>query len=160
MDDRNISNDFDEDRAVPRETANTAWQAYSHHAPHRTQSPINDVEPTYVTRERYQTLEQATQSRKHMGVATSDPTYLAEAPLSKADPHAEAPTPQPIDRANRGPRPKQQLTHSARYLQTPKPGRSIFISSQAKRKRTIRRATVAGIILIVVVLVVVFFILH
>lgn len=159
MEDQNIPNGFDRDRNMQADAEAPAWQPYARRAPHQTQSPINDVEPTYVTRERYQTLEQASQSRKHMGVATSDPTYLAEAPLSKHGSEA-TPAPQPIDRANRGPRPKQTLTHSARYLQTPKPGRSIFISSQAKRKRSIRRATAAGLILIVVVVVVLLFILR
>ena len=142
------------------ENPSDGWQRYSHRTPHRTQSPINDVDPTYVTRERYQTLEQASQPRKHMGVATSDPTYLADAPLSKQAEGKLSMTEQAVDRANRGPRPKQTLTHSARYLQTPKPGRSIFISSQAKRKKTIRRLTAIGIIIIAIVVVVLIAILH
>lgn len=50
---------------------------YRRQTPHITQSPIDDVEPSYVTRERYVTLEQARGGRKHMGTATSDPQYLS-----------------------------------------------------------------------------------
>lgn len=96
---------------------------------HITQAPINDVEPSYVTRNEYQTLEQLNERRRHMGVATNDPDYLSEAPLSqKQREHERA-------QQHKGQRAQQVLTNSARYLQTPKPGRSIFISTQVKRKR-------------------------
>lgn len=125
---------------------------------HITQAPINDVEPHYVTRERYQTLEEVQSGRKHMGVATSDPTYLADAPLSKLSPQDE-PLPAAERTRERGPRAKQTLTHSSRYLQTPKPGRSIFISREVRRKQRTRRAILALFVLIVIVLIVCFFIL-
>lgn len=126
--------------------------------PHVTQAPIDDIEPSYVTRERYQTLEEVQAGRKRMGVATSDPTYLAEAPLSKLP--KDGNQPKPADRgAERGPRAKQTLTHSARYLQTPKPGRSIFMSRQMRRKQQTRRMIFALGILLIMVLIVCFFVL-
>lgn len=133
-------------------------RSYHHVNPHITQAPIDDVEPSYVTRERYQTLEEAQAGRKHMGVATSDPNYLADAPLSKLTTDHEQP--QEGERnTGRGPRGKQTLTHSARYLQTPKPGRSIFMSREMRRKQQTKRLAIALILLIVLVLIVCFFIL-
>ena len=133
--------------------------SYHHVSPHITQAPIDDVEPPYVTRERYQTLEEAQAGRKHMGVATSDPNYLADAPLSK--PGTDNGKSQEAARSSvRGPRAKQTLTHSARYLQTPKPGRSIFMSREMRRKQQTKRLAIALVVLIAVVLIVCFFILR
>lgn len=115
--------------------------AYQRTVRHISQSPINDPEPVYVTRERYQTLDELKRPRKNMGVATSDPDYLAEAPLSRTSSQAE-----PIKQ--RGPRPKQTLTNSARYLQTPKPGKSIFISSTERRRRATRKLILLALIAI------------
>ena len=133
-------------------------QEYHRTTHHITQAPIDDVEPPYVTRERYQTLEEVQSSRKHMGVATSDPTYLADAPLSRLKPGADQPR-APERVAERGPRAKQTLTHSSRYLQTPKPGRSIFISREVRRKQRTRKAIWVLVALIVIVLIVCFFVL-
>ena len=63
-----------------RQSSHPAAQArsFQRQSPHVTQTPIDDVEPQYVTRERYVTLEQAQGQgrRRHMGVATSNPSYL------------------------------------------------------------------------------------
>lgn len=105
------------------------------HRPHISQEPINDPEPEYVTRNRYQTLEDAQTGRKHMGVASGDPVYLKDAPLSKNSAVNDESENKPATREQRGPRPKQTLTHSARYLETPKQGKSIFVSSSKRRKQ-------------------------
>ena len=105
------------------------------HRPHISQEPINDPEPEYVTRNRYQTLEDTQTGRKHMGIASGDPVYLKDAPLSKNSAINAEPTDAPAAREQRGPRPKQTLTHSARYLETPKQGKSIFVSSRKRRKQ-------------------------
>ena len=70
-----------------------------------------------------------------MGVASGDPVYLKDAPLSKNCAINAEPTNAPAAREHRGPRPKQTLTHSARYLETPKQGKSIFVSSSKRRKQ-------------------------
>lgn len=78
MDDQNQNNMF-----MPTQGEDTSTQPPRFHRPHISQEPINDAEPEYVTRNRYQTLEDAQTGRKHMGVASSDPVYLKDAPLSK-----------------------------------------------------------------------------
>lgn len=79
MDDQTSDNSF--------ESLQNDSSAYSqpirYHRPHISQEPINDAEPEYVTRNRYQTLEESQSARRHMGVASSDPVYLKDAPLSK-----------------------------------------------------------------------------
>lgn len=70
-----------------------------------------------------------------MGIASGDPVYLKDAPLSKNSAINAEPTNAPATREQRGPRPKQTLTHSARYLETPKQGKSIFVSSSKRRKQ-------------------------
>ena len=88
-----------------------------------------------MTRNRYQTLEDAQTGRKHMGVASGDPVYLKDAPLSKNSAASDEPMKASAAHQQRGPRPKQTLTHSARYLETPKQGKSIFVSSSKRRKQ-------------------------
>lgn len=70
-----------------------------------------------------------------MGVASGDPVYLKDAPLSKNSAVNDELTNAPATHEQRGPRPKQTLTHSARYLETPKQGKSIFVSSRKRRKQ-------------------------
>lgn len=70
-----------------------------------------------------------------MGVASGDPIYLKDAPLSKNSAVNDESENKPATREQRGPRPKQTLTHSARYLETPKQGKSIFVSSSKRRKQ-------------------------
>ena len=70
-----------------------------------------------------------------MGFASSDPVYLKDAPLSKNSMCNQEECQAPANQQQRGPRPKQTLTHSARYLETPKQGKSIFVSSSRRRKQ-------------------------
>lgn len=130
MDNQNQSNTF-----MPMQGEESTPQPTRFHRPHISQEPINDPEPEYVTRNRYQTLEDAQTGRKHMGVASGDPVYLKDAPLSKNSAINNEPENKPTAREQRGPRPKQTLTHSARYLETPKQGKAIFISSSRRRKQ-------------------------
>lgn len=140
---------------MPTQGEDTSTQPPRFHRPHISQEPINDPEPEYVTRNRYQTLEDAQTGRKHMGVASGDPVYLKDAPLSKNSAASEEPLkasathqqrgPRP---KQRGPRPKQTLTHSARYLETPKQGKSIFVSSSKRRKQ--HRLTILLLIIVAI----------
>lgn len=143
MDDKNQNNKF-----IPTRGEDTSTQLPRFHRPHISQEPINDAEPEYVTRNRYQTLEDAQTGRKHMGVASSDPVYLKDAPLSINSAINDDPTKTPKSRQQRGPRPKQTLTHSARYLETPKQGKTIFVSSSKRRKQ--HRLTILLLIIVVV----------
>ena len=120
---------------MPVQGKDSTPQPTRFHRPHISQEPINDSDPEYVTRNRYQTLEDAQTGRKHMGAASGDPVYLKDAPLSKNSAITDDPTSAPVTRQQRGPRPKQTLTHSARYLETPKQGKSIFVSSSKRRKQ-------------------------
>lgn len=131
-----------------------------YHRPHISQEPINDAEPEYVTRNRYQTLEQSQAGRKHMGVASGDPVYLKDAPLSQNSPTATDQAPVPLNRAHRGPRPKQTLAHSARYLETPKQGKSIFVSNNKRRKQHRIKVALVIIAIIAIAIVVRFVIFH
>ena len=70
-----------------------------------------------------------------MGVASGNPVYLKDAPLSKNSTDNDEPMRESVTHQPRGPRPKQTLTHSARYLETPKQGKSIFVSSSKRRKQ-------------------------
>ena len=74
MDDQNQNKMF-----MPTQGEDTSTQPPRFHRPHISQEPINDPEPEYVTRNRYQTLEDAQTGRKHMGVASGDPVYLKDA---------------------------------------------------------------------------------
>ena len=130
MDDQNQNNIF-----MPTQGEDISTQPPRFHRPHISQEPINDPEPEYVTRNRYQTLEDTQTGRKHMGVASGDPVYLKDAPLSKNSATNDESENNPTTREQRGPRPKQTLMHSARYLETPKQGKAIFVSSSRRRKQ-------------------------
>lgn len=148
MDDQNQNKMF-----MPTQGEDTSTQPPRFHRPHISQEPINDPEPEYVTRNRYQTLEDAQTGRKHMGVASGDPVYLKDAPLSKNSACSQEQTQTPTKQHRRGPRPKQTLTHSARYLETPKQGKSIFTSSNRRRKQ--HRLQMALLIIAIVAIVLV-----
>ena len=160
MDDQTTDNSYE-----PLQNDGSAYsQPRRYHRPHISQDPIDDAEPEYVTRNRYQTLEESQSGRKHMGVATSDPVYLKDAPLSKNSACSQEQTQTPVKQQQRGPRPKQTgprpkqtLTHSARYLETPKQGKSIFISSNRRRKKH-RLQIVLLIIAIVAIALVIHFV--
>lgn len=130
MDDQNQNNTF-----MPAQGEESTPQPTRFHRPHISQEPINDPEPEYVTRNRYQTLEDTQTGRKHMGAASGDPVYLKDAPLSKNSATNDESENNPTTREQRGPRPKQTLMHSARYLETPKQGKAIFVSSSRRRKQ-------------------------
>lgn len=104
MDDQNQNKMF-----MPTQGEDTSTQPPRFHRPHISQEPINDPEPEYVTRNRYQTLEDAQTGRKHMGVASGDPVYLKDAPLSKNSAASDEPMKASVTRQQRGPRPKQNL---------------------------------------------------
>ena len=143
MNDQNQNNTF-----KPAQREESTPQPTRFHRPHISQEPINDPEPEYVTRNRYQTLEDAQTGRKHMGVASGDPVYLKDAPLSKNSAINAEPANALAAREQRGPRPKQTLTHSARYLETPKQGKSIFVSSSKRRKQ--HRLTILLLIIAII----------
>ena len=151
MNDQNQNNTF-----KPAQGEESTPQPTRFHRPHISQEPINDPEPEYVTRNRYQTLEDTQTGRKHMGVASGDPVYLKDAPLSKNSAINNEPTDAPAAREHRGPRPKQTLTHSARYLETPKQGKSIFVSSSKRRRQHRLQLLLLLIAAIVVALVIQF----
>ena len=144
MDDQTTDNSYE-----PLQNDSSAYsQPRRYHRPHISQDPIDDAEPEYITRNRYQTLEESQSGRRHMGVASSDPVYLKDAPLSKNNACSQEQTQTPVKQQQRGPRPKQTLTHSARYLETPKQGKSIFISSSRRRKQ--HRLQIALLIIAIV----------
>lgn len=81
--------------------------------------------------------------------ATSgDPVYLKDAPLSKNSADRDEPMKASAAHRQRGPRPKQTLTHSARYLETPKQGKPIFVSSSKRRKQ--HRLTILLLIIVAI----------
>ncbi|MGO5361185.1 hypothetical protein ACTQY7_08250 [Collinsella sp. LCP19S3_G12] len=131
MDDQASDNSYDQ----MQNDKSTYPQTIRYHRPHISQEPIDDTEPEYVTRNRYQTLEESQSGRKHMDVAPSESAYLKDAPLSKKSAYNQEQARTPAKQQRREPRPKQTLTHSARYLETPKQGKSIFISSSRRRKQ-------------------------
>ena len=123
---------------------------YQRTTPHITQEPIADDPTTYVTRDRYTTPD-AARSRRHMGVATADPQYLPATEPARSRQRSNG-TPGPAHPVSD----KRAPLHYDRYLQTPKPGKSIF---SARNKRAQRRARALGIaaVLVVIVLVLVWF---
>lgn len=131
MDDQASDNSYDQ----MQNDKSTYPRTIRYHRPHISQEPIDDTEPEYVTRNRYQTLEESQSGRKHMGVAPNESAYLKDAPLSKNSACNQEQAQTPAKQQRREPRPKQTLTNSARYLETPKQGKSIFISSSRRRKQ-------------------------
>lgn len=62
MDDQTSDNSYE-----PLQNDSSAYsQPRRYHRPHISQDPIDDAEPEYVTRNRYQTLEEAQSGRRHM----------------------------------------------------------------------------------------------
>lgn len=150
MDDyANSTNGYDQAQA-PRPSNGSAGNRvpYRRQVPHITQEPIDDVEPQYVTRERYVTLEESRGGRRrHMGTAVSDPEYLTQ-------PKGAAPG------TGAGATGQRTITHSGRYLQTPKPGKSIFTSQKERARQRTRRVVVALILLAVIVVAIVLFVIR
>lgn len=103
--------------------------------------------------------EEARGGRRHMGVATSDPQYLPLTPQEQArerqrsqnagqqpDAHNAAPRPaHPMQTIQPGTH--RSLQHSARYLSTPKPGKTIFKSRYEKRHRHTKAVLLAALLI-------------
>lgn len=95
--------------------------------------------------------------RRHMGTATADPSYLPLTPQEQVRERAYA-----RERLQHGRAPQQAgapthgLRHSDRYLQTPKPGHSIFTSRRERRARR-TRATIAVVALLAIAIALVWF---
>ena len=87
-------------------------------------------------------------TRKHMGIATSDPEYLPQV--------------QPSAQRTASPQmaPKHTISNSSRYLSTPKAGRSIFISRYERRRATIKRCILLVVLIVIIALVVWFIFLR
>ena len=146
------SNDDLTSSEPPLQNQPAAKAPYRRQTPHITQAPINDVEPNYVTRDRYVTLDQARGSRKHMGTATSDPQYLSPTGYEKSGRFSPS-----VD----GERDKgRSAVHYERYMQTPKPGKSIFISRQERARKRNRRLILAAIIVVVLAVLLKIFVFH
>ena len=132
-----------------REPNNRAPQprpSYRRTTPHITQPPIQDDSTRYVTRERYTTLDQ-TPRRRHMGTATSDPVYMPPLEPDRHRPHGAG-------------APERSSLHYDRYLQTPKPGRSIFMSAQDRSRRRLKHLLLVLLVVVLVLLVVWFLFLR
>ena len=127
-------------------------QPFHRTVPHVTQEPINDVEPEYVTRNRYMTLEEAQTrpGRKHMGVAVGDNDYLGSTgSLGTTGQFAANP-------GDTGAMKRQSL-HYERYLETPKPGKTIFTSRRRKQRRAYLAIAIIAILMLVLAIVWFFF---
>lgn len=112
-------------------------------------------------------------TRKHMGTATSDPDYLtptgfehgrSEALTAYENARREGSggarkTPAPGKRRMKDARAGGQL-HYDRYLSTPKPGRSIFISQQDRQRRRLQRVLAVLILLAIALALAWFFLLR
>lgn len=99
--------------------------------PHISQEPIDDLENDYVTYDRFQRTRTPGRNdgptgHKHMGTAVSTGEYVPETP----------PTGEP---------------NYARYLQTPKPGKSIFIARRNRRRRSMLIVVAAALIVVAIV---------
>lgn len=134
-------------QAAPTMNRAPAQQPYRHTTTHITQEPIDDVEPEYVTRERYVTLEKMRKPKRvHMGVAESDPEYLSP------------PTGGGRRRGRQADDPTARKTlHYDRYLELPKQGKSIFTRRERARKRTRRLVALLAILIVIAIVVWVLF---
>lgn len=134
-------------------------QPYHHTRPHITQEPITDDPTRYVTRDRYTTLDAAPARRRHMGVATADPQYLP--PTGQRGGRVRGPRPaNGAAGAPAGAGDRRQQLHFERYLETPKPGRSIFTSQQHRSRQRTKRMLAVLIVLAIILALVWFFILR
>ena len=110
--------------------------------------------------------ERFRRARKHMGVATSDPEYLPPVPGGDKGPGYIPPS-SPTLRTRANERTPQAAKKGSgkpgglrydRYLSTPKRGKSIFTSQQARR-RTHAQHILAVLIILAVALALVWFLL-
>lgn len=129
---------------------------YHRETPHVSQAPINDdgIDYLHDSPRRPATAP----GRKHMGVATSDPQYLPPTGTSRR-PGRPSPAQSPRRQA---PAPQQVRTQPdySRYLETQKPGKSIFTSRyERSRRRSFRMAAILLVIVLIVLALVWFFVL-
>lgn len=133
--------------AMPPASHAPARPSYHHETNHITQEPIDDVEATYVTRERYVTLDKLQKPKRvHMGVAEGDPEYLPQTKGGKGKRGAKS--------GETGGKPS---LHYERYLELPKRGKSIFTRRERARKRTRRLIAIFAILIVIAVVVWVLF---
>ena len=113
---------------------------YQRQTLHISQEPIDDIPTEYVMPERYTTVDRARAqqgTRRHMGVASSDPEYMSYT-SGTGNETEEGQPPRKV---------KQPKTHASsfnydRYLQTPTSGKSIFTSREMRRRRRVQRVFV------------------
>ena len=116
-------------------------QAYRRQTPHISQEPINDLDSDYVTVDRFdrgarrEAPATGRGHRRHMGVASPDDVdYLNDT------------------------MPGDQGRSYAKYLQTPKPGKSIFTARRERRRHTafVVAAVAIAIVVVAIILTIVF----
>lgn len=159
MNEQNASNrgstpsDGTDARTSNRPSVQNERSEYRRQVPHITQEPIDDVETEYVMPNRYTTVDQAaSSSHKHMGVATSEPEYLPRTGPQVRERQDVAGTPTQ-ERGGRHTAKQADSLNYNRYLETPKSGRSIFISPKERRRR--RNQKIAAVVAVVAVIVIV-----
>lgn len=147
-------------RPTERSSGQTGRTEYRRQVPHITQEPIDDIETEYVMPNRYAAADQTSGTQhKHMGVATSEPEYLPRTgPQVRQRTEQETLT-QGGGRHTAGRQSgRKGDSLDYRYLETPRSGKSIFISREERRRKRNRRiaavVAVAAVVVIVVCLVV------
>lgn len=128
---------------------------FERRSPHISQEPIDDTAADYATIDRYTTLEQQRSGRKHMGTATSDPSYLPRTPQEGRRRSVEPPAP-----GSTGSLRRRSSLHYARYLLTPQSGKAIFTSRQDRRRRRTHLALAILVLLSIALALVWFFFLR
>lgn len=97
----------------------------------------------------------AGQRRVHMGVATADPQYLPPMAEGTRRPGGAAPLRPAHQRSE-----QRAPLHYDRYLQTPKPGKSIFTARHDRSRRRVKRLLAVLIVLAIALALVWFFVLR
>lgn len=156
MDDRELTGNEHARRDAARpETP----RPYRRTTPHITQEPIEDGHSACTTRDHTYAPNTASAAphRRHMGVASSDPQYLPP-----TEPNAARPTPsRPQVTAPAHRRSEQRAPlHYDRYLQTPKPGKSIFTGRHDRSRRRMKRFLAVLIVLAIILAFAWFFVIR
>ena len=156
------SSDGADEQPTERASGQAGRTEYRRQVPHITQEPIDDIETEYeyVMPNRYGTADQATGTQhRHMGVATSEPEYLPRTGPQVRQRTGQEPVAQGGNKhaaGRQGGRKGDSLDY--RYLETPRSGKSIFISREERRRKRNQKiaavVAVAAVIVIVVCLVV------
>lgn len=129
-------------------------QPYRHHAAHITQDPIVDDGISYQHAPDPRGAA-TVPGRRHMGTATSDPQYLPP-----TDRRGQRPASAAGGAGPRGTGERRAQLHYERYLETPKPGKSIFTSRYERSRRRSARLVIVVLVLAVLVGLVWFFFLR